>query len=103
MPTPATPSLPTSIRITDVAFEYEDFKYRTPIKFGGVAVERATLANVTCHVETTSGKRAQGFGSMPLGNVWSFPSKVLSYDDTLSAMKALTQEIAALYQSCAVL
>lgn len=95
--------LPTAIRIADVSFEYEDFLYRTPIKFGGVAVERATLANVTCHVETTPGKRAQGFGSMPLGNVWSFPSKTLTYDDTLSAMKALTQEIAALFRSCSVL
>lgn len=95
-------SLPTAIRITDVAFAFEDFNFRTPIKFGGVAVERATLANVTCHVETTAGKRAKGFGSMPLGNVWSFPSKVLSYDDTLAAMKALTQEIAALFRGCNV-
>src|SRR5207253_6702364 len=35
-----------------------------------------------------------GFGSMPLGNVWSFPSKVLGYDGTLAAMKALVERIA---------
>ena len=44
--------LSTAVRIADVAFAFEDHRYRTPIKFGGVAVERATLLNVSCHVET---------------------------------------------------
>ena len=42
----------------------------------------------------------RGFGSMPLGNVWSFPSQVLRYDDTLGAMKALAERIAALTGDC---
>jgi L-alanine-DL-glutamate epimerase-like enolase superfamily enzyme len=33
---------------------------------------------------------------MPLGNVWSFPSKALSYDATLAAMRALAERITAL-------
>ena len=82
---------PTDIRIDDVRFDYEDFQYRTPIKFGGVALDRATLLNVECAVSSVAGKTARGFGSMPLGNVWSFPSRVLKYDDTLAAMKALTE------------
>jgi L-alanine-DL-glutamate epimerase-like enolase superfamily enzyme len=90
---------PTDIRIEAVNFGYEDFLYRTPIKFGGVAVDRATLVNVHCTVRTVAGKVAHGFGSMPLGNVWSFPSKVLSYDATLAAMKALVERIAALTAS----
>jgi L-alanine-DL-glutamate epimerase-like enolase superfamily enzyme len=90
---------PTDIRIEAVDFGYEDFLYRTPIKFGGVAVDRATLVNVHCTVRTAAGKTARGFGSMPLGNVWSFPSKVLSYDATLAAMKALAERIAALTAS----
>src|SRR5207244_12745385 len=36
------------------------------------------------------------FGSSPLGNVWSFPSKKLTYDQTLAAMKALTERVAKL-------
>ena len=40
------PMKPTDIRIDDVRFAYEDFRYRTPIKFGGVALDRATLLNV---------------------------------------------------------
>ncbi len=87
---------PTDIRIDDVQFSYEDFQYRTPIKFGGVALDQATIANVTIDVSTSAGKKARGFGSMPLGNVWSFPSKTLTYAQTLAAMKALTERIAGI-------
>lgn len=85
---------PTDIRIEAIEFGYEDFHYRTPIKFGGVAVDRVTLLNVHCAVQTRNGRTARGFGSMPLGNVWAFPSKVLAYDATLGAMRALAERIA---------
>jgi L-alanine-DL-glutamate epimerase-like enolase superfamily enzyme len=87
---------PTDVRIEEVAFAFEDHLYRTPIKFGGVALDRVTLLNVECAVRTGAGKSARGFGSMPLGNVWSFPSRRLGYDDTLAAMKALTERVARL-------
>jgi L-alanine-DL-glutamate epimerase-like enolase superfamily enzyme len=77
----------TDVRIKDVAFSYEDHRYRTPIKFGGVALDKVTLLNVTMTVETVGGTVARGFGSMPLGNVWAWPSKTLSYDKTLRSMK----------------
>src|SRR5438874_1098793 len=80
---------PTDIRIEDVSFLFDDFLYRTPIKFGGVALDRVTLLDVACVVRTRAGRTARGFGSMPLGNAWSFPSRVLTYDDTLGAMKEL--------------
>jgi len=90
----------TDIRIESISYEYEDFLYRTPIKFGGVAVDRATLVNVRCRVCTAGGAGATGFGSMPLGNVWSFPSRVLGYADTLAAMKALVERISWIYETC---
>src|SRR5262245_58782950 len=90
----------TDIRIRDVGFQFEDFLYRPPIKFAGIAVDRATLVNVHCRVETIAGKSAAGFGSMPLGNVWSFPSRALSYEQTLGAMKALVERIARLTSDC---
>ena len=65
----------TALHIRDVRIAFEDFRYRTPIKFGGVAFDRVTLLNVECDIEASSGRRATGFGSMPLGNVWAFPSK----------------------------
>ena len=90
----------TDIRIDEVSYRFEDFLYRTPIKFGGTALDRATLVNVDCRVTTRAGESARGFGSMPLGNVWSFPSKTLSYDQTLAAMKALVEKIARIMDSC---
>jgi L-alanine-DL-glutamate epimerase-like enolase superfamily enzyme len=90
----------TDIRIEKVSHSYEDFLYRAPIKFGGVAVDRATLLNVELRVRTVGGKSAAGFGSMSLGNVWSFPSRVLKYDDTLAAMKCLAERIARITEDC---
>ena len=84
----------TDIRVEDVAIAYEDYSYRMPIKFGGHVVDRATLLNVNCTVRTGDGRTAKGFGSMPLGNIWSFPSKVMSYETTLGAMQDLAGRIA---------
>jgi L-alanine-DL-glutamate epimerase-like enolase superfamily enzyme len=86
--------------ISDITFAYEDYLYRTPLKFGGTVVDRVTLLNVDCVINTRSGKTAKGFGSMPLGNVWSFPSKTMPYERTLSAMKELSARIAAITRSC---
>ncbi len=85
---------PTDICIEEISYTYEDFLYRTPIKFAGVAVDRATLLNVECVVRTVAGRITKGFGSMSLGNVWSFPSRILTYTETLAAMKSLAERIA---------
>ena len=73
-------ALATDIRIAEVRHAYEDYVYRAPYKFGGRVVDRVTLLNVHCRVETRAGKSAWGFGSMTLGNMWAFPSKTMSYD-----------------------
>ena len=83
----------TGIRIENVSLSFEDIRYRSPYKFGGVAVDRATLLNVECIVRTRAGNTAKGFGSMPLGNVWAFPSRTLPYDGTLTAMKELARRL----------
>ncbi len=85
---------PTDIRIREARIAFADYLYRTPIKFGGRALDRVTLLDAAIEVESRSGERATGFGSMTLGNVWSWPSKTLSYDETLSAMKALAAALA---------
>jgi L-alanine-DL-glutamate epimerase-like enolase superfamily enzyme len=86
----------TDIRICEVRTETEEFLYRSPIKFGGVALDRVTVLDAHYVVETRDGKVARGFGSMPLGNVWSFPSKKLNYEQTLAAMKAVVERVAAI-------
>jgi len=89
----AAKGTPAGIRIQEVRHSYEDFLYRTPIKFGGTALDRVTLLNVDVVIRDQSGRTSKGFGSMPLGNIWAFPSKVMSYDVTLGAMKALAERI----------
>jgi len=86
----------TDVRIEAVSFSYEDYHYRRPMKFGGNIVDRVTLINVRATVRNADGRTAHGFGSMPLGNVWSFPSHKLGYDATLGAMKALAARISTL-------
>jgi len=90
----ATTAGPSDIRVEDLTFNYEEFLYRAPYKFGGVPVDRATILNVNVAARTRDGKTAKGFGSMPLGNVWSFPSREMPYSATLNAMKSLAERIA---------
>src|SRR6266700_232004 len=84
---------PSDIRIEDVSISYQDYSYRIGYKFGGRVVDRVTLLNVVCHMRTVDGRVGKGFGSIPLGNVWSFPSSLMSYETTLGAMKALDERI----------
>lgn len=88
-----SPAKSTDILIDEVSYDYEEFRYRTPYKFAGKEVDRATILNVRCVAHVPNGRSAHGFGSMPLGNVWSFPSERMSYDKTLGAMKALAERI----------
>lgn len=79
------------IAVEEIRASFEDFHYRAPYKFGGKSVDRVTLLNVDVTVRTRDGKRAKGFGSMSLGNVWAWPGK--SYDVTLQGMKDLAGRI----------
>jgi L-alanine-DL-glutamate epimerase-like enolase superfamily enzyme len=89
----------TDPRIDELSTSFEDFKYRAPYKFGGKEVDRVTMLNVRCRVQSKSGRTAEGFASMPLGNVWSFPAPQVPYDTTLGAMKALAERIAGITRS----
>ena len=84
----------SDILIADVRTGFADYAYRTPIKFGGRRLDRATVLDVAVRARNRNGKEAAGFGSMPMGNTWSFPSEVLPYDATLAAMKTLARRIA---------
>src|SRR5690348_16322638 len=90
----------SAIRIEEVRHSYQDFHYRAPYKFGGVAVDRVTLLNVECVVSLPDGRSAKGFGSMTMGNIWSFPSRLMTYDQTLAAMKSLAEKVNTLTNAC---
>jgi len=100
LPMIACKARPAGIRIEEIRFDYEDYHYRAPMKFGGVAVDRATVLNVHSTVSTAAGKRAHGFGSMPLSNPWAFPSRTMPYERTLEAMKNLASRIAPITGTC---
>jgi hypothetical protein len=90
----------TDVQVAEVRHGFEDFVYRAPYKFGGRVVDRVTLLNVRCRVETRGGKSAWGFGSMTLGNMWAFPSRTMSYDVTLGAMKELAGRLGRITGAC---
>jgi L-alanine-DL-glutamate epimerase-like enolase superfamily enzyme len=90
----------TDIRIDEVRHRFEDFRYRTPMKFGGREVDRVTMLHVEVAVRTRDGRRATGAASMPLGNVWAYPSRQLPFEQTLGAMRALAGRLAPLLRSC---
>jgi L-alanine-DL-glutamate epimerase-like enolase superfamily enzyme len=88
-------SKPTDIRLTRVTTSTEQIDYRTPMKFGGRVVVDVVLLNVTAEVETRDGRRAEGFGSMPMSNVWAWPTQRVPGDQALQAMIDLGRRLAA--------
>jgi L-alanine-DL-glutamate epimerase-like enolase superfamily enzyme len=81
-------SKPTDIRLVEVEQQTERIAYRAPIKFGGRVVTEAVLLHVNVQVETRDGRRGRGMGSMPMSNVWAWPSQKLGADQTLPPMLA---------------
>ena len=86
----------TDITLKEVTCSTQRIDYRTPIKFGGRVVVDVVLFNVEVLVESRDGRQARGQGSMPLGNVWSWPSQEVSGDQTLQAMETMGQELISL-------
>ncbi|MDA0281969.1 MAG: mandelate racemase/muconate lactonizing enzyme family protein [Planctomycetota bacterium] len=86
----------TDVKILDAVCSFEPVAFRAPLKFGGRIVDKSILINVEVTVETHSGKHATGFGSMPVGNIWAWPTSQLTGDQTELAMKEFSERLAAL-------
>jgi L-alanine-DL-glutamate epimerase-like enolase superfamily enzyme len=84
----------SDVRIEDISLRFEEFVFRTPLKFARTVVDRQVMSTVNCTVRTAAGKEAKGFGTLPLNYTFTFPSQKLSPDARLAAMKALAAEIA---------
>mgnify|MGYP005834641117 CR=1 FL=1 len=85
---------PTDIRVLDATVETQHIRYRAPMKFGGRVVSDVVVLDVRVDVETHGGHRGRGRGSMTMGNVWAWPSAVLSTEQTLEAMIGLARRVA---------
>ena len=86
-------SKPTDIRIREANCVFEPVPFRAPLKFGGRIVDKSFLINVDVTVETRRGHSASGFGSMPVGNVWAWPSANLTSEQTEAAMKKFAENV----------
>jgi len=87
-------SKPTDVRLLEVVAETESFAYRAPMKFGGRVVTDVVLLHVKATVETRNGRRGEGLGSMPMGNVWAWPSGKVDGESALQAMIELGRRVA---------
>jgi L-alanine-DL-glutamate epimerase-like enolase superfamily enzyme len=86
-------TLSTDLRIKEAISRTRQIDYRTAMKFGGRVVTDVTLLDVRIEIETRDGRRGVGYGSMPLGNVWAWPNRQLTNDQTLHAMRTLGQRL----------
>jgi len=89
----------TDIRIVEANCQFEPVPYRSPLKFGGRIVENGILINVDVSVEDRGGRLAAGMGSMPLGNVWAWPSASVTAEQSEQAMKAFAEQVVELANS----
>lgn len=84
---------PSDIRIVQAECQIEPIAFRAPLKFGGRVISAGSLINVTIEVENRKGHHAAGFGSMPVGNVWAWPSSTVTPEQSDAAMKKFAERI----------
>jgi L-alanine-DL-glutamate epimerase-like enolase superfamily enzyme len=89
-------SKPTDIRIVEAVLSFESVPYRTPLKFGGRVVDHAILVNVEVSAESRRGHGASGFGTMPLGTAWAWPTPALSVEQAEDAMRKFAEDVVEL-------
>jgi L-alanine-DL-glutamate epimerase-like enolase superfamily enzyme len=90
---------PTDIRIIEATCDFEAIAFRTPLKFGGRVTENTTLINVEVTVENSKGDYVTGFGSMPIGNIWAWPSADVAPDAAEAAMAEFAKRVVSLVES----
>ena len=84
---------PSDLRLCEATLSTQFVPFRTPIKFGGRVMREMLLVDVAVEAETRDGRHGRGFGSMPLGNVWAWPSAVAGPAETQNVMLALAEEL----------
>ena len=89
----------TDVQVKEVSVSFEPVQYRLPLKFGGRIVSSSYLINAEVTVETHSGKHGTGHGSMPVGNVWAWPSSILEPPETEKVMMAYAKAVVELFNS----
>lgn len=89
----------TDVQILNARVWFEPVEFRAPLMFGGRTVDHTHLINAQVTVETRDGRSAAGYGSMPVGNVWSWPSQTVAPADGEKAMLEYARAVAELFGS----
>lgn len=85
----------SDIAVLDANIGFEQLPFRAPLKFGGRIMADTLIANTQLRVRSRSGKEAVGLGSMPLGNIWAWPSERVEPTTTARAMRRLAEKVVA--------
>lgn len=88
-------SVATRSRVVEVALDFQNIRYRVPLRFGTGVIETITLATARVTVESPNGRRFEGLGQILLGELWSFPSKSVERSLREQAMKRVAEQTAA--------
>lgn len=83
----------TDVRIIQATVSFEPVPFRAPLKFGGRIMASSTLINVEVTVETKGRRHATGFGSMPAGNIWAWPSDIVAPEQSENAMREFAARV----------
>jgi L-alanine-DL-glutamate epimerase-like enolase superfamily enzyme len=86
----------SDIRVLEAVLTFEPCPFRTPLKFGGRVMSTSRLMNVSVTVETRGKKHAVGVGSMPVGNIWAWPTDKIEPDQTERAMMEYAEAVVRL-------
>ncbi|MCA9073317.1 MAG: hypothetical protein KDA84_30545, partial [Planctomycetaceae bacterium] len=89
-------SHPFDVRIVEAVCELNPVAFRAPLKFGGRIVDKTFLIDVQVTLETANGHMAHGLGSMPVGNIWAWPTDKLTPDQTEKVMTTFAEEVVRL-------
>ena len=89
----------TDVRVVQASITFEPVTFRAPLKFGGRVMQSSTLMNVEVEVESRGKKRSVGFGSMPVGQIWAWPSDKVSPEQAEQAMKLFAEGAVGLANS----
>lgn len=76
----------------DVTFQSQ--RLATPLKLSSGAIEELTQATVSV-VGTVNGRRATGFGTIYLSDLWAWPDDSLSHESRDAALRQLCERLAA--------
>ena len=93
-------TLPTDVRVLEARPFFSLEKSRTPLKFGGVVMDKTVYCHVRVTVENRQGSRAEGWGAIFLADLWAWPSTLVSHEMSEALMREMVTAWCARIAEC---